>query len=96
MLQEKNHFSQERFVARFAAAKERAGMKEMKSKRGLHMNLEHLDPEFLFLRTLYELLVYNLLYVFWGEECNDVDDANLKKRHFINSIVTMETCTPRL
>ena len=58
------------------------------------MNLEHLDSEFVFLRTFYELLV--LLYVFWGEECNDVDDANLKKRHFINSIVTMETCTPRL
>lgn len=51
---------QQRFVARFTAAKERARMKEMKSKRGLHMNLEHLDSECLFLGTVYNLLVYNL------------------------------------
>ena len=39
-------------------------MKQMKSQSGLHMKLEHLASECLFLGTVHKLLVYNFTSVF--------------------------------
>ena len=44
----KSHLKKQKFIARFTAASARPGLKDMKSKRGLHINLENLESDFLF------------------------------------------------